>query len=148
MKDYKYIDLKNYPNLLAEAASWFSSCWGIPKEAYLECMQDYLNDVTNYGWYLCLDHNKIIGGLGVIKNDFHNRVDLYPNICAVYVNEKYRNNGIAGKLLNLAVEEMKKKGVSPIYLVTDHVGFYERYGFEFYTFVKQEDGESRLYIHR
>ena len=148
MQDYKYIDLKNYPNLLAEAASWFSSCWGIPKEAYLECMQDYLNDVTNYGWYLCLDDNKIIGGLGVIKNDFHNRVDLYPNICAVYVNEKYRNNGIAGKLLNLAVEEMKKKGVSPIYLVTDHVGFYERYGFEFYTFVKQEDGESRLYIHR
>ena len=148
MKDYKYIDLKNYPNLLAEAASWFSSCWGIPKEAYLECMQDYLNDVTNYGWYLCLDDNKIIGGLGVIKNDFHNRVDLYPNICAVYVNEKYRNNGIAGKLLNLAVEEMKKKGVSPIYLVTDHVGFYERYGFEFYTFVKQEDDESRLYIHR
>ena len=148
MKDYKYIDLKKYPNLLDEAASWFSSCWGIPKEAYLECMQDYLNDITNYGWYLCLDDNKIIGGLGVIKNDFHNRVDLYPNICAVYVNEKYRNNGIAGKLLNLAVEEMKKKGVSPIYLVTDHVGFYERYGFEFYTFVKQEDGESRLYIHR
>ena len=87
----------------------------------------------------------------IIKNlgeaNFYN-FDLYPNICAVYVNEKYRNNGIAGKLLNLAVEEMKKKGVSPIYLVTDHVGFYERYGFEFYTFVKQEDGESRLYIHR
>ena len=123
MKDYKYIDLKHYPNLLDEAAFWFSTCWGIPKEAYLECMQDYLNDITNYGWYLCLDDNKIIGGLGVIKNDFHNRVDLYPNICAVYVNEKYRNNGIAGKLLNLAVEEMKKKGVSPIYLVTDHVGF-------------------------
>ena len=148
MRDYKYIDLIDYPNLKDDAAVWFSSCWGIPKEAYLECMDDYLNGITKYGWYLCLDNEKIVGGLGVIKNDFHDRLDLYPNICAVYVDEEYRNNGIAGKLLNMAVDEMKKKGISPIYLVTDHVGFYEKYGFEFYTMVKSPDGESRLYIHR
>ena len=148
MRDYKYIDLINYPNLKDDAAAWFSSCWGIPKEAYLECMDDYLNGITKYGWYLCLDNEKIVGGLGVIKNDFHDRLDLYPNICAVYVLEEYRNNGIAGKLLNMAVDEMKKKGIEPIYLVTDHIGFYEKYGFEFYTMVKSEDGESRLYIHR
>ena len=148
MRDYKYIDLIDYPNLKDDAAAWFSSCWGIPKEAYLECMDDYLNGVTKYGWYLCLDNEKIVGGLGVIKNDFHDRLDLYPNICAVYVLEEYRNNGIAGRLLNMAVDEMKKKGISPIYLVTDHIGFYEKYGFEFYTMVKSEDGESRLYIHR
>lgn len=148
MRDYKYIDLINYPSLKDDAATWFSSCWGIPKEAYLECMDDYLNGITKYGWYLCLDNEKIVGGLGVIKNDFHDRLDLYPNICAVYVLEKYRNNGIAGRLLNMAVDEMKKKGITPIYLVTDHTGFYEKYGFEFYTMVKSEDGESRLYIHR
>ena len=148
MRDYKYIDLINYPSLKDDAAAWFSSCWGIPKEAYLECMDDYLNGITKYGWYLCLDNEKIVGGLGVIKNDFHDRLDLYPNICAVYVLEEYRNNGIAGRLLNMAVDEMKKKGISPIYLVTDHIGFYEKYGFEFYTMVKSEDGESRLYIHR
>ena len=148
MRGYKYIDLINYPNLKDDAAAWFSSCWGIPKEAYLECMDDYLNGITKYGWYLCLDNEKIVGGLGVIKNDFHDRLDLCPNICAVYVLEEYRNNGIAGRLLNMAVNEMKKKGITPIYLVTDHIGFYEKYGFEFYTMVKSEDGESRLYIHR
>ena len=58
--------------------------WGVPKEAYLECMNAYLDKATEYGWYLCLDGEKLIGGLGVIENDFHDRKDLSPNICAVY----------------------------------------------------------------
>ncbi|MBQ9448500.1 MAG: GNAT family N-acetyltransferase [Acholeplasmatales bacterium] len=147
--EYKLIDLYNYPNKVDEAASWFSKSWGIPKEAYLECMEAYLKGETPYGWYLCLCNNEIIAGLGVIKNDFHKRVDLYPNICAVYVDEAYRGHSIAGKLLNMAVEELKKKNVSPVYLLTVHIGFYEKYGFEFYEMVENEDGDmSRMYIHR
>ena len=68
--------------------------------------------------------------MGVIENDFHDRKDLTPNICAVYTEEKCRNLGIAGKLLNMAVEDLRSKGVSPVYLVTDHTGFYEKYGFK------------------
>ena len=34
--------------------------------------------MSEYGWYLCLDDDKIIGGLGVIENDFHDRKDLTP----------------------------------------------------------------------
>ena len=36
-------------------------------------------------------NDKVIGGLGVIENDFHDRKDLTPNICAVYTEEEYRN---------------------------------------------------------
>ena len=147
---YKYIDLRDYPDLKDEAASWFHSKWGVSKEAYLECMDAYLNKDTEYGWYLCLDNEKIIGGLGVIENDFHNRKDLSPNVCAVYVEEAYRKQGIAGNLLNMVVKDMRLKGISPLYLVTDHIGFYERYGWEFLCMV-QGDGEeslSRMYIHK
>lgn len=145
----EYIDLKNKPELINEAASWFSKCFEIPKEAYLKCMDEYLANKISYGWYLCLYNNKIIGGLGVIKNDFHKRVDLYPNICAVYVEEEYRGNGIAGNLLIMVVNELKKKKITPVYLLTDHIGFYEKYGFEFYDFVENLDGsKSRMYIHR
>ena len=58
--------------------------------------------------------------------------------------------GIAGKLLNMAVADLRRKGITPVYLVTDHTGFYERYGWEFFCMV-QGDGESemtRMYIHR
>lgn len=150
MKEYRYITLVEKPMIKDLAAEWFHSKWGIPKEAYMECMSAYLNKETEYGWYLCLDGEKIVAGLGVIENDFHNRKDLTPNVCAVYTEEEYRCKGIAGNLLNMAVADMKNKGIMPIYLVTSHTTFYERYGWEFLCMV-QGDGEpemSRMYIHR
>ena len=150
MTTYQYITLREKPELKNSAAEWFHNKWRVPTEAYLECMDGYLNNDTEYGWYLCMDGNQIIAGMGVIENDFHDRKDLIPNVCAVYTDEKYRCQGIAGNLLNMVVDDMKSKGVSPIYLVTDHIGFYEKYGWEFLCMV-QGDGESdrtRMYIHR
>ena len=132
------------------AATWFHEKWGVSREAYLECMEAYLRQETEYGWYLCLDEDQIVGGMGVIENDFHDRKDLTPNVCAVYTDEDYRCQGIAGKLLNMAVEDLRSKGISPVYLLTNHTGFYERYGWEFLC-MAQGDGEpylSRMYIHR
>ena len=146
----KYITLRDEPELKDAAAAWFHSKWGVPEQAYLDCMAAYLNRETEYGWYLCLDGDRIIGGLGVIENDFHGRKDLKPNVCAVYTEEAYRGQGIAGRLLNMVVEDMCNKGISPTYLVTDHTGFYERYGWEFFCMV-QGDGEpgmTRMYVHR
>ena len=146
---YSYITLRDRPDLEKMAAEWFQSKWSVPEDAYLERMERYISHLTELGWYLCLDGDRIIGGLGVIENDFHDRKDLTPNICAVYTEENYRRQGIAGRLLNMAVEGLRMKGISPVYLVTNHIGFYERYGWEFLCFV-QGDGEpylSRMYIH-
>lgn len=149
MRKYTYITLREMPELKGQAAAWFHSKWGVPEEAYLKCMEAYLNHETEYGWYLCLDGGKIAGGLGVIDNDFHNRKDLTPNICALYVEEEYRCQGIAGRLLNIVVRDMKSKNITPVYLITDHTNFYERYGWEFLCMV-QEEGEAgliRMYMH-
>ena len=146
----RFITLREEPDLMDRAAEWFHSKWGVPKEAYLACMDEYLSGKTEYGWYLCLDGETIVGGLGVIENDFHDRKDLAPNVCAVYTDEAYRSRGIAGALLDKAVEDLRRHGISPVYLVTDHTGFYERYGWEFLCMV-QGDGEpdlTRMYIHR
>ncbi|MBR3429330.1 MAG: GNAT family N-acetyltransferase [Clostridia bacterium] len=147
---YQFITLRDRPEMTEPAAEWFHSKWQVPKEAYLACMRSYLLGETEYGWYLCLDGTRIAGGLGVIGNDFHQRKDLTPNVCAVYTEEGYRKQGIAGRLLNMAVEDMRKKGITPLYLVTGHTGFYERYGWEFLCMVKstEEPEEARMYIHR
>ena len=150
MTQFTYITLRQRPELKEQASEWFHQKWGIPKEAYLKCMDNYLNGNTEYGWYLCMDGDKIVAGLGVIENDFHNRKDLTPNICAVYTESEYRCKGLAGQLLDMAVGELRSIGISPVYLLTDHIGFYERYGWEFLCMV-QGDGESelsRMYIHR
>ena len=150
MEQYRYITLREQPELMNMAAEWFHSKWGVPTEAYLECMEAYLKQETELEWFLCLDCDQIVGGLGVIENDFHDRKDLTPNVCAVYTEESHRCQGIAGVLLNVAVEDLRSKGISPAYLVTDHTGFYERYGWEFLCMV-QGDGEpdmTRMYIHK
>ena len=150
MKEYAYLTLRERPELMPEAAEWFHDKWGVPVEAYRQCMEAYLNQKTEYGWYLCVDEDRIISGLGVIENDFHDRKDLFPNICAVYTEKEYRGKGIAGHLLNMAVTDLRTKGISPVYLITDHTGFYERYGWDFLCMV-QGDGEtrmSRMYVHR
>ncbi len=149
MNTYQYIILREKPELMDTAASWFHSKWGVPKEAYLACMDAYLHHETELGWYLCLCDGNIVGGMGVIENDFHDRPDLTPNVCAVYTEEAHRCKGIAGTLLNMAVEDLRSKGITPVYLVTDHTSFYERYGWQFLCMV-QGDGESektRMYIH-
>ena len=150
MAEFQYITLRNKPEWMVLAAEWFHSKWRVPTEAYLECMEAYLQGETEYGWYLCLDGNQIVGGLGVIENDFHDKKDLTPNICAVYTEDTYRCQGIAGRLLNMAVEDLRLKGVSPVYLITDHTGFYERYGWEFLCMVQgdNETDMTRMYIHR
>ena len=142
--------LRDRPELLERAAAWFHAKWGVPAPAYQARMAEYVSGATEYGWYLCLDGGRIVGGLGVIENDFHDRPDLAPNVCAVYTEEAFRRRGIAGRLLKAAVEDMRAKGITPLYLVSDHVGFYERYGWEFLCMV-HEDGtqkQTRMYVHR
>ncbi len=150
MFQYKIMKLKECPDKKEEAANWFHSKWGIPVNAYLESMDASLNGDVVQEWYLCLDGDKIIAGMGEIKNDFHDKKELSPNICAVYTENEYRGKGIAGRLLNYVVKDNRDRGISPVYLITDHTNFYERYGWEFYC-MAQGDGEdklSRIYIHR
>ncbi len=149
--EYKIIRLTDRPEIKDRAAQWFHEKWGIPLAAYLESMEESLtgeNPVPQ--WYVAVEDGRIIGGMGVIENDFHDRKDLAPNVCAVYTEEDRRSMGVAGALLNYVCADMKEKGIDTLYLLTDHDSFYERYGWEFFCMV-QGDGEaemSRMYVHR
>lgn len=145
------IRLRERSELAGKAARWFHEKWNIPLEAYEESMEDCLKGTGLVPqWYLALEGERIVGGMGVIENDFHERKDLAPNVCAVYVEEDRRCRGIAGALLELACRDMRELGIGTLYLLTDHDSFYERYGWTFLCMV-QGDGEeepSRMYIHR
>ena len=52
-------------------------------------------------------------------------------------------------MVAVVCDGFSKGGIDTLYLVTDHVSFYERYGWEFLCMV-QGDGEeeqSRMYVH-
>lgn len=149
--DYQIIRLADQPEIKEQAAKWFHEKWGVPLAAYLESMEESLTREKPFPqWYVAVEEGRIIGGLGVIENDFHDRKDLSPNVCAVYTEEDRRCRGVAGALLNYVCADMKERGIDTLYLLTDHDSFYERYGWEFFC-MAQGDGEpelSRMYIHR
>ena len=76
------------------AAKWFSSKWRIPLEAYEESIEECLAKGEGVPqWYVAVEEREIVGGIGVIENDFHDRKDLAPNVCALYVEPDYRCRG-------------------------------------------------------
>ena len=148
---YEIITLSAHPEMKKPMARWFHEKWGIPEEAYLESMEECLAGKSAVPeWYVALGGERIIGGLGVIENDFHNRPDLAPNVCAVFVEPDCRGQGIAGALLDYVCKDMNNRGISPLYLLTDHNSFYERYGWEYLCPARGdgEDTDSRMYIHK
>ena len=154
---YEIIRLRQHPEYRERAAAWFHQKWGVPESAYLESIDACItNDGGPNGsgpawpqWYLALAGEAIAGGLGVIENDFHDRPDLAPNVCAVYVEPEHRCKGLAGVLLKQACWDMQGRGVNTLYLITDHDSFYERYGWQFLCMVQGQDEQPlRMYVHR
>lgn len=139
------------PELKEKAAQWFHKKWWIPAKAYLESMDQALSgNGAVPQWYLALDGDRIAAGMGVIENDFHDRPDLAPNVCAVFTEPDFRCKGLAGKLLDFVCGDMKHHGIDTLYLLTNHDSFYERYGWEYLCPATQEGDEkpSRMYIHK
>ena len=145
--DYTILPLRDMPVLVPPAASWFSGHWGVPVEEYRKSMEQCLRHLGPVPqWYVVQDGGRLIAGAGVIENDFHDRPDLSPNLCALFVEPNQRNRGLAGRLLDFVRRDLGAMGVSQLYLVTDHTSFYERYGWTFLTMVTGDDHlPERLY---
>ena len=140
------VSLRDRPELAEAAAEWFHQKWGIPLAAYRESIAALVGRGPVPAWYLCLDGGIIAGGLGVIENDFHPRRDLTPNLCAVCTETACRR-GIAGRLLAAACADLAAAGIPEAYLLSDHTGCDERYGWEYLCPVLGDGGEvpSRMY---
>ena len=146
----EFIKIREHPEMAERAAGWFHEKWGVTRKEYADSIQECIEQRSAVPqWYLMLEEGQILGGLGVIENDFHNRKDLAPNVCAVYVEEAYRCRGIAGEMLKQVCEDMERQGIDTLYLITDHTGFYERHGWRFLCMVQGEGEEEpiRMYIH-
>ena len=63
--------LKESPERKQEAADWFHQKWKVPLEEYEKSMEKSLTgEAAVPQWYLTIRGKEIIGGLGVIENDF------------------------------------------------------------------------------
>ena len=73
-------------------------------------------------------------------------MDLFPWLCALYIDNKYRGNNYAKLLIDKAIIDTNLAGYSNLYLCTDHIGYYEKFGFTYLAQGYHPWGEeSRIY---
>lgn len=78
-----------------------------------------------------MDNTEIIGCAGLLINDFISSEDLYPWICALYIEQKHRGNGYGSLLIAKAKKDAKVSGFLHVDLCTVHIGYYKKYGFTY-----------------
>ncbi|MEM6380166.1 MAG: GNAT family N-acetyltransferase [Bacteroidota bacterium] len=129
----RIISIRENPNYRDIAIAYFQrnwkSVWPIIYEDAIAHAINAKNDLPQ--WYLLEKEAKIIGCAGLITNDFISRGDLYPWVCALYIEEKERGNAYSVLLLNKAKNDSRKFGFPNLYLSTQHIGLYEKFGFEY-----------------
>ena len=143
------VALRDRPDLIDRAALWFHSKWEVPAQAYRESMELCVAQQTGVPqWYAAVDaQGGIVAGAGVIDNDFHERKDLAPNLCALFVEEGWRGQGLARRIMDFARRDMAGMDVDTLYPVTDLAGFYEQCGWRFLGMACDDDGcLERMYV--
>ncbi|WP_132249942.1 GNAT family N-acetyltransferase [Natranaerovirga pectinivora] len=128
------ISIKKHPEYKDRAIKYFQSKWASKNsmKVYEDCITNCITTSNPLPqWYLLMDNDNIIGCAGLITNDFISRMDLYPWVCAVYIEKEYRGNAYGSILLEQAKKDAKEGGFPHLYLCTDHIGYYEKYGFQY-----------------
>ena len=96
---------------------------------------------------LLIEGDNLISYCAFAEKDDIQPTRLTPWLGFVYTFPDYRGHRYAGKLFEEAERLAKEENIPQIYLSTNHVGLYEKYGFEYDTMLKDMDGEpSRIYM--
>jgi len=144
------ISVREFPEYAQIAIEYFPRRWATEqsKMVYADCISSCLNSPSPLPqWYLLYDGDEIIGGAGLISNDFISRMDLQPWLCALYIEEEHRGSAHGSLLIEYVKADAKKLGFPDLYLCSDHIGYYERYGFEYLAVGYHPWGESSRIYH-
>ncbi len=129
----RIISVRENPEYKERAIQYFQNSWSeVAPIIYEDCISHSINAKNSLPqWYVLENKSEIIGCAGLITNDFISRMDLYPWVCAIFIDEKHRGNNYSNLLIEKAKEDSKKAGFENLYLCTDHIGFYEKLGFNY-----------------
>lgn len=144
----KILSIRESPEYKDTAITYFQRSWtSVLPIIYEDCITHSLEAKDSLPqWYLLEKNREIIGCAGLITNDFISRGDLYPWLCALFIDEKHRGNAYGSLLMEKAKADTKTAGFGHLYLCTDLIGYYEKYNFKYIGQGYHPWGEdSRIY---
>ncbi len=132
-RNIKVISIKQNPEYRVIAIEYIKNKWATNDSimVYDDCIEHCITTSSPLPqWYLLEDNDNIIGCAGLITNDFISRMDLYPWLCCLYVEKLYRGHAYGSILIDKIKSDTHDLGFDRLYLCTDHIGYYEKYGFK------------------
>lgn len=97
------ISVREDISYINKAIQFFQEKWATPETTilYEDCISNSITSLNPLPqWYLLEKDNRIIGGAGLITNDFISRMDLYPWLCAIFIEEEYRRKNYSKILID------------------------------------------------
>ena len=133
----KIYNIKEKQEFLREVAELTQKEWGskITSEEKFEAKINkkifkIINNLDNplYCKLILLDNDILIGFISIFPTDGDERKDLSPWYATMYVKEEFRGKGYSKILNNAILEEAKKRGFKKLYLKTELINYYEKFG--------------------
>ncbi|GEM63725.1 N-acetyltransferase [Sphingobacterium faecium NBRC 15299] len=127
----KVISVRENPEYKEKAIQYLQNSWSeVLPIIYEDCITNCIDaEQPLPQWYLLEKENEIIGCGGLITNDFISRMDLYPWLCALFIDEKNRGHNYGNLIIERAKTDTRNFGFTYLNLCTDYIGYYEKLGF-------------------
>ena len=144
MQIIDYFKAENQANWLTQIASYE---WRAAKHlARLLENGEFHSKVGKGTLYLLTDGDKLVSFASLAQRDYLD-APYGPWIGFVHTAPEYRGHRYVGMLIDHACQVAGKHGVQTVYINTDHVGLYEKYGFTYLENRVTIFGEdSRIYV--
>ncbi|MDE7283143.1 MAG: GNAT family N-acetyltransferase [Lachnospiraceae bacterium] len=129
-KDLKWNELIEY----AENCSWIAG----------KHLASMMRDNTFDGWesvFAATAEDEIIGFCTFLKTDYYPENRYSPWVSSIFVDEKYRGKRISERMINKVIEYAKEQNFSKVYIPSDMIGMYEKYGFQKIDELQNYDGD-------
>ena len=140
------INLKDSKKYLEDYVKLCSLEWGSPKsdDEVKEKVSSILSGDKVISVLGLVDDDTLIGFISLFKYDGDERRDLSPWYATMYVKNEFRGKGYSKLLNDAIINEARNLGYSKIYLKTDLVNYYEKFGAKYMEDL--ECGEKLYYI--
>ncbi len=129
MNIFKFHDSKNKEHWITK----IRECdWSASKFLADILEQNKVDEILGGGnVFLLVDGDELVSFCTLTKNDCVKDDMLYPWIGFLFTSPAYRGQRFSELVINAAYDEAIKLGYERVYLATDHIGFYEKYGFTY-----------------
>ena len=101
------------------------------------------------GWcklFMLTEGDKLISFINFSARDDISDMALPPWLGFFHTSPEYRGNGYGQRLLDYACNFAKQSGYNAVYISTNHIGLYEKFGFTFQGIADDVRGNpSRVY---